>query len=38
VDLLVPALQSTPGAARLHLAGEIDRPSPIDELVALVLP
>ena len=37
-DLLVGALRSTPRAARLDLADEIDRPPPLDDLVAILLP
>jgi Protein of unknown function (DUF4435) len=35
--LLVPAQRSTPQALRLHLAERIDRPAPIDELIAILL-
>lgn len=37
-ELLVAALRSTPQEARLDLADEIDRPPPLDDLVALLLP
>lgn len=37
-NLLVPTLRSTPRAVRLNLANQIDRPSPIDELIAFLLP
>lgn len=37
-ELLVQAMHSTPRAARLDLAEQIDRPSPIDDLIALLLP
>jgi hypothetical protein len=34
---VVPALRSTPQAARLQLAGEIELPTPLDDLVAILL-
>ncbi len=36
-NLLVPALRSTRSAARLDLADQIDRPPPLDELLAILL-
>ena len=37
-DLLVVALRSTSRAARFDLADAIDRPPPLDDLVAILLP
>ncbi len=37
-ELLVPALGSTVRVARLDLASQIDRPPPLDELIAILLP
>lgn len=37
VDLLVPALHSTPKDTRLDLAEQIERPSPLDEIMALLV-
>lgn len=37
-DLLAPAQRVTPGALRRELAEQIQRPAPIDELMAILLP
>lgn len=36
-ELLVQAMHTTPSEARLNLAEQIDRPPPMDELIALLL-